>query len=698
MDESQGKFIKAATQDLEGNHEQYLAAEQMLQAQLQPCEPEVLQRATTSLQRDQTQAKWMRRGLYMAAILLSAPLILMHGHKLFKTSNLYRSVSSYSGGDPTEEVITQQLSSEEELIIFGDRQFLNESDRKKALWDSEPENPAYYSEYAMAYNRDHSGLPIDFVKHAEQLDPGNGWYRLISASIESEGAVKKVKIPNVSGGKSRGWKMRGEEPPSVVNQKNRQKRNDLRPEWTVLDEEKMQRVLLDFYAAAEMPRFTSYEKQMLVARTKILPEATDFVSMVSLIAYMAGQPLSKFQLLHLSNVVAAEAYRCEIEKDQESLRKLILAWGSVARALNQDSVYLVDALITKAWMSKAVLNLRDAAGACGLPEDQQDFADIHLEFEALKTQRSKRKSEELEEQMFRRKAGMLHQMAFIQMSRHIKNPPVLVEADLEPGRQVDHGLVGRVMAVGAWNLLLLLMFGIWLSRFRAGPVARIVSGRLTSLFHVTDWAYLFIGGVIFPWVYYWVIQLWSPLSAREEGIMFTVCMQAGGQFVGMILMMLSWSLLIVRWRLVKKGGVLGGVARQKMAAMAIVSAIVIPLFGVVTWSIEYKEVWLYAAGGVCGIVEIWLLVVVCRALFGNANDALGRITVSRLLLPAYALMIVLMAASVAINQQQEKYWVQKDWFFDLSVEEPGFSRVEYRMASQLQKELAELMDTHRVGR
>lgn len=697
MDDMQAQLIDAATQDFHNDEEQCLAARKVLETRLRPGDEEEVRQAIESVKKSQAPSRCLRWSLYAVLLILSMPLVGGHIFQFFKVSSLYQSMSSYHGEDPAEDMISSQLTDQQKLLVFGDRRFADESDRKKGLWDSDPENPAYYNEYAMAYFRDHAALPTHFIEQGEELDPDNGWYRLIAAAVKSEGVVEKVTTTSGSstgsGSGSRGWRARGESTPSASMPK---KKKDQRPEWKVVDETKMQSALAELYAAMEKPRLTSYDREMLVARIKVLPESKDFLSMVSLTAYMAGQPMSKFKVTYLSKVIAAEAYRCEVENDRDALVRLIEVWEESSRRLNKDGLYLVDALITKAWMSSAVLNIRDAAKVCGMDEERARFDHLHHEFQVLKELKNKQPAEAMDDLTFRRKAGMLHQMATPVVAKQVKNPPELKVEDLEPGRRADHGFAGRVMSAAGWNLFLMVALFVWVYRYRGGRVVRRLSNRLILLMNPVDWIWILAVGVLLPWGYYWAVQLMTPLSAREESITFTLFVQASGQLMGLLLMMQSWALLIIRWRLSIRAGVFGFIRPGKIWVIAVLSTLIIPVFGMATWSLDYLEVLQYIGASLCALVEIWLLVVGCRALFGNRVNAIYRVTVSRLLLPAYAVMALLMAGSVTINQHLEGYWVQRDWMFQLSEEEPGFGRYEYRVTEQLQKELELMLDVHSV--
>jgi len=701
MDDVRERFLESATQGFEGNHEQKHEAYAMLHGQVEnsdpDSDPDQLVRATDALQKSPVQRKWWRRGLYLLVLLVSFPLAIQHTCNFLRGSGVAQMLSMPSLGSESngEAVLTQHVSESDQLILFGDQSQTTESDQMKALWDSAPENPAYYIEYAMAYYQELGVLPSDFLEQSAQIDPGNGWYLTIHSAIESKEVVEKIKKPSSSGRPSRGWRGRGENYPGVLTEKQKEKKLDERSEWKVLDDKKYQEALAGLHRAAAMPGFSSHMRELYVQRTQILPKATDLVSEVALIAYAASTRVYNIHITYLSKVVLAEAYRCEVEHDTEALKRLIASWEVIAHGLNQDGFTLVDALISNAWMEGASLQFAEASNVCGMEKEAARFSAMHVVFKEMRNRRKRGNiagSANDEDSLIERKGGMLHRMALSTSSRYVREPMALTDNDLKPGRMVDHSFVGRVMAATAWNLLLLMALVVWQYRYRRGAVVRIVSDRLTILFDRSDWLWLLGGGVLMPFCYYWVIQLWSPFSARAEGIYYSMFVQMIGQFVSMLVMMFVATALILRWRMMRWEGVFV-VGKARWAWVMLACAASIPLvLGVATWSSSLFEPMLYLATGLGAVVGLWIVMVVGCWMFGRSERYLMRAIQSRILLPTYALAILLMAASVVINYHEEQYWVQKDWIFELSEDEPGFGRYEYRISMQLKKELAEILN------
>ena len=85
---------------------------------------------------------------------------------------------------------TAHLTAQQKLLLLGDGSASNDADRWKPFWQSDPGNPAYFMEYAMAYRRDHDDqLSPEILETAARIDPDNAWYPAIEAAAKAKTAV-----------------------------------------------------------------------------------------------------------------------------------------------------------------------------------------------------------------------------------------------------------------------------------------------------------------------------------------------------------------------------------------------------------------------------------------------------------------------------------------------------------------------------
>ena len=61
---------------------------------------------------------------------------------------------------------SKELTADQRLLLFGDTSKSLPSERMKALWDSDPGNPAYFADYTIRFIRDHERIPPDFLATA----------------------------------------------------------------------------------------------------------------------------------------------------------------------------------------------------------------------------------------------------------------------------------------------------------------------------------------------------------------------------------------------------------------------------------------------------------------------------------------------------------------------------------------------------
>jgi len=290
-----------------------------------------------------------------------------------------------------------------------------------------------------------------------------------------------------------------------------------------------------------------------------------------------------------------------------------------------------------------------------------------------------------------KKGGMLHAMAMPVVEKQIDHPDEIKGVDLKPGRLADHSFIGRMLSAAAWLLLLLFVGAVFIYRYRYGNVVRKLSTRLMSLSKPSDTFWILGGGVILPLAYYWVINRYSPWSVRHDSVHFIAFILPVSQFTAMLVLMLVMSLLIARWRLGGNAGMLGFQSAKWPWVFVLLSAFAMPCFGLILRDHGYSNLLMQFALGCLGVSLLYVMIEAVRACFGKQKHAIRRVLVSRQLVLPFALAALLMAVLVPVYHQDEFFWVSQDVDFSPNVEEPGFTRYEYRVAQQAKKELAAIM-------
>lgn len=196
------RFIAAAVAPFGDNAELRVAAghhfTEAISAQAEEarrCDP--LEECTARLEETPGRRPALRRFLLPLLLLsllpvgLTASYFLRHREEL----ELLGGKDILSGGftAPGPERIAPDATPAEKLLLFGD---LSQSDpvaRIKALWDSEPGNPAYFAEYARTYVKERHALPPDFHETAARLDPGNGYFPFLAAGAAAHACVERFQ-------------------------------------------------------------------------------------------------------------------------------------------------------------------------------------------------------------------------------------------------------------------------------------------------------------------------------------------------------------------------------------------------------------------------------------------------------------------------------------------------------------------------
>jgi len=295
----------------------------------------------------------------------------------------------------------------------------------------------------------------------------------------------------------------------------------------------------------------------------------------------------------------------------------------------------------------------------------------------------------------RLKAGMLAGTNLWFAAAGPSEAPSITNADLKPGRLVEHELFTRLCAAAAWLASGLMLLAAALYRRRTNTLVRRLSERLEDLLKPSDWAWILGVGVVLPILFHLVIYRLSPLGARQWNIAASMLIVPSGQVAAMSFLMIVLPVMIARWCLGKRGAMLGwekGHAWMEWTAV-ICGAISLPVFGLSFASGKGSEAVMMIAAALLGILVLTGLILGIRAVFSKRPALLRRVTLSRVLVPAYALGMLLMAASMPLYHAAEKRWLAQDRLMEITPEAPALSRYEWEVAQAMRAELLEILNT-----
>lgn len=674
MNPDTGRFIGLAIRPLGDNAELRLLAEAELRKSLEESagNPEALAAMSASLARADRHPgrhRW-RVALLVMTALVSLPLL---GHTAWQ----YHAIRDLGGINALYDSTianNPDLGPPQKLVLSGAIRAGNPTDRWKPLWESQPENPSYLAEYALAYYKDHGELSPEILATAEKIDPDNGWFPALAAAGIATGAVTKENIP---------YKQR--------------QAGVKTPPWKIDDGNRLRDSLSAIHRFAGKARFTGYSTELLKQRIPLLPPRRDFVSQIPLVLFMSDQNSTNVPFLKLADVLAAGTRQCAADGDVAGFRQLVGDWKYLVGATSKDGVGSGDVLVAKVIFAGPAANFRDSAQALDLKEEAAYFAGIHDRWQEEVAARNKRgKTVTATEDFAIRHGAILGSVIGIPgIGNQVKSPPVLTADDLLPARYADHAFFARLCSWPAWALLGICAGMTALTGFRRGPLVRVLSGRMIDLLHLSDWAWTIGGGIVFPVGWYFCITRLTSLSAREWSLEFSNLIQPAGQFGCMALSMVFLPGVIANWRLSKRGAAIGFEGRSRwigwtMAAAALAGVPVLGSAGIregLGEETKYQALFASATAGV------WFLAGFAHLLFGRKSPALRRATLARIVRPVWVLGMLVLAALTPFHYAEERRWIGQDGIYKISSGFPGDNRYEHDVTRILRDELLEMTAT-----
>jgi hypothetical protein len=664
------RFLAAATAPLGDNAELQIMARRELEEGLAAGNEAELAEATAALEGAKPRRRW-RIALYVVMALVSVVSLGGLGRMAESFDVIRMILDPFSGEIPdsaeSEARLGKNLSAQERLLLFGDTTKTSPAERFKALWDSDPGNPAYFAEYSLHFIQEHDRLPPDFLDTAGKLDPDNAWFTVVAASVTAKDAVERGK------------------------QSLAQRKQALPPDYVILDPKRLDEAIRLLEKAAGQPRFHTYQASLLSERLKLISRRTDFASQLPGVVHLAMSPSVSFHFRHAAEAADAGAWQAADQGDAVALRHIAAIWEPCLRGILRDpSPDMIHGLLARAALSGAA-NRYATTSLPGIEDLNERWRPIA---ERMRAEKEERDTREWNEEL-RLKAGMFAGLSLPVLSKQLQSPIPLTDADLKPGRMVDHELFSRVAAAALCLVFGLMLLAAALYRQRASVLVKRLSRRLEDLLRPADWAWILGGGVGLPMLFYLVIYRLTPLGARDWSLAASAFIVPAGQAAAMGLLMIVLPVLIARWRLGKRGAALGwykGRAWMGWTAVAC-GALSLPVFGLSFASGKGSEVVMMVASALLGILALAWLLLGLRAVFSKRPALLRRVTLSRVLVPAYAFGMLLMAASMPLYHAAEKRWLAQDRLMEITPEAPALSRYEWQVAQALRAENLELLES-----
>ena len=665
------QFLDKVNQCFSEDLEKHAAAEQVVGSQL--TEDEVkLARSYSNLVASDRRPRWLMIALSIVMILLWMALVFIPAYRLSKTGGDFVTaidhMQSIDNDDHTWLLQSSYFSDHNEadlLLLFGDYKRATESDRLKGAWESEPDNPGLYIGYLNAYKGDFESYPTDMLTVAERIDPENALFPTLQLAEMADACTKKVDSAE------------SESTPSISPV--------LRKHYAIKDIKKHQAAMDLFYTIVKMPSFESHQFELVKRRLPLIQrDEQDWLTRWMPLGYLSTLTSHSLRYQKVINLIRAEAYRCEREKDEQALKRLIPAWQTFCRMQHTDILTLVDGMVLRACIYSPCEDFAAAAKACGLEEVESGFVALGKQMDAEKEARYN--VPDKISFSADKEASILSQLSMGIVAKQVNDRNKLPAPNTGPDRRADHAFFNGLVAALACLMLVLSAMVVWLRTFRRDHLLRILGRRLSATFATRDWVAVFIYGVLLPIGIYWLVNGTDSLLSAQRYTLLNVTPL--GQPVSLLLMLLVAPVIAITYRLNHVLPVEQRKVSKCLCSAAVLALLAMPLFGLVGVFMTRPLLILGHS------MQILACVLVLVALIGSyrrnkkeGGGSLFRAVRSQLLVPLYVSASLIMALHVSIYYGIEKYWVAEDELWKLSGDTVGPSSFEAVVTRQLSDEL-----------
>jgi hypothetical protein len=694
MPDHQSRLIEAAVRPFSDNAELKHSAAGFLETRITKgaAEGEMLAR-WDEVDARKRKSVW-HIGLWVMVAVVSAVVAISDFGEIARLVAWGKSIAAGSiyapGPVDSEQLVARKLNESDKLLLFGDLSKETKAERKEALWRSEPDNPAYFADYASAFIGEHEKLPPDFLKTARRIDPTNAWFTYLAAGVEATDSVK---------GKSRKSKrVKGK---TVY---------DSPKSWEIRDQARLDRAIELLREARNQPKCTSYSAAMLRKRLPLLPEAT-FIEQFDSVACLAGvSDFSNIRLMRLAQAIAAKACSVGESGDVQGFQEISDDCDRFIRGICSGEMgTLLDQVVTITMVGTLAESFSSSAEKFGLENEVPRWKPIE---EWVAGSRGRREAREFIVNGSAVKPGTTTGSIIggsIEMiaSRPETQPP-LTDADLEPMRLFEHEFLSRGFTYVTWAMMALCACLVASYRFRVAILSRRLTRRMEHLLRPSDWGWIFAVGVMLPFVFVMAVNRLTPLGGRELGVQGMELLMPGAHFFGLLLLWLTLPVQVVRWRLAKRADGFGFSGPSLIGWLAVAcAAAFVPMIGWAaisgmhgSWmdalALDMDDIskmpWqFWTALELVVVTVLWVTALISLAMLGRADRHIYRATSAFLLIKVFAAaMLVIALASIGFKAS-ERYWFKRDWMWKFDVSGPGWNAFESKVAAQMRKELRETL-------
>jgi hypothetical protein len=542
-------------------------------------------------------------------------------------------------------------------LLLGDPGKADTGEQFYSLWQDEPRNPAFLRAYVTGRLRlGGGGLPPDFVETARRIDPGNGYFLLLAAAETSKTALKRSPVST---------------PPKADE---------------IIDPDRLDEALGCFHEAVSRSRLHDPSLELAAERFQALPTATDYLSNLSTLFYMASAGSTSSGAIDLGRALGAAAQQDWDTKDVESFKLLCSDCQTLNRMRVEDQDQsLFHLLVEEAGLSVESKIIGPIAGKFKL-EDEAYFSTLSEQLAALRGARKQERAA-MDLALLQQKGNSLIGAPLFP----VKPVPTLVE--LAPGRLTEHALLQRFLTLVSCAILLAAVAAISVYPYRSTALVRSLGDIAVCLTPDGDvLAASFFAIIPILGVQAWI---WSPYGSSAWAPFWGgISLGALANLAGLLLALLL-PLIMIRRRLGKALTPLGGfqpgnrwigwiAATCGFGALGLMGAVpFLPgfesLFGRQFNLLSgVGKIQLEGTSGIAisttlcllGFLALYLVAAGLRALLSSRERLLRRFVISKLLLAPYLAAACTLALLQPALHACEKHWFNQDPFSKVTLDHP----------------------------
>ncbi len=669
-------LVEAAVDTLSTNAEQRLTALSILVETADPNHPDAVK----------TMARWKaidaaRKSpdwkfvVLVLAILIAIPMV---GYQIPDLNRAWQYRDSFETWEFPDPQLPEGLTDSEKLL-FGDLSKSNfeQTESKKSLHLSDPARPEFYFEYAAAHQLEFGDFPEDYFEIVSRIDPENSSFHYIAAGIAAKGIIDQKPFTDSKGGSESGEDGMVAEHTGPIEE-----------EFLILDRAAFEKSLSLLAKASSLPKYETYGDSMLRRKLRVLPRKGTYAEQVDKLVLLSTGSARGISASNVMYVICACAQELSLAGDVEGFLALVEIREHFTNAIATDSeLSLLSEIIFASSGMMTAEYLYHGAKRLGLEEVSAKYFEQYNAFKDSSAARRVRRKHIDDIWVEERGAPMVDPF-LVSISAVVESPPPITVSDLAPVRYADHALAMRFGLAAIAAALVLGSLLVFAFRFIFPPALRKTAERLVILLRPVDWAIVVGVGTVLPFLTLLALQRFSGWGGREWAVDHFRYLFPGTHLVAILLVILFSPVLLARWRLLKRSGCLGIPCRSGLATkLALLFAIALPL---VAYPMVLKfgptQLLMKALAAVpafCLIVVIWS---VLQSVVSKAAPRISLAAMSMILLPPYAIAIILSSLALPIYRSAEENWLAQDTLQNPDPDAVDFGQYEYRLAAEKRRE------------